>query len=84
MQRAESEDPDSTMRDDVYIRGHTRKNGEPIDKSAEETLNKIRSCLETVTCPSQQSLKDDGVARVLGLEHREREEVLGSVRLLQS
>ncbi|XP_022884878.1 uncharacterized protein LOC111401394 isoform X2 [Olea europaea var. sylvestris] len=32
--RAESEDPDSITRDDVYIRGHTRRNGLPINESA--------------------------------------------------
>ncbi|CAA2958052.1 Hypothetical predicted protein [Olea europaea subsp. europaea] len=70
MQRAESEDPDSIMRDDVYIRGHTRKNGEPINESAGETMNKIKACSETLTSPSQHSLKDDDVTRVLGPERR--------------
>lgn len=41
MQRAESEDPDSITREDVYIRGHTRKNGEPINESTGETLVRI-------------------------------------------
>ncbi|XP_022882656.1 uncharacterized protein LOC111399522 [Olea europaea var. sylvestris] len=74
---AESDDLDSITRDDVYIRGHTRKNGELINESAGETMNKIKACLEMVTSPSQHSLKNDGVARVLGLVCRGRVRGLG-------
>ncbi|XP_022884698.1 uncharacterized protein LOC111401263 isoform X1 [Olea europaea var. sylvestris] len=40
-------------------------------------MNKIKACSQTVTSPSQHSLKDDGVARVLGPELQGRVRGLG-------
>ncbi|XP_022862007.1 uncharacterized protein LOC111382310 [Olea europaea var. sylvestris] len=75
--RAESEDPDSITRDDVYIRGHTRKNGEPINESVGETLNKIKAYSETVFSPSKHSLEGDGGAKVFGPKRPGRVRGLG-------
>ncbi|CAA2983783.1 Hypothetical predicted protein [Olea europaea subsp. europaea] len=77
MQRAQSEDPDSITRDDVYILGHSRKNGEHINESVGETLNKIKAYSETVSSPSKHSLEGDGVAKVLSPERPRQVRSLG-------
>ncbi|XP_022884702.1 uncharacterized protein LOC111401263 isoform X2 [Olea europaea var. sylvestris] len=49
-------------------------------------MNKIKACSQTVTSPSQHSLKDDGVARVLGpeLQGRPRDGSLNGSNNLQN
>ncbi|XP_022877355.1 uncharacterized protein LOC111395557 [Olea europaea var. sylvestris] len=70
------------LRTRVWMHGHLRNDGKPINEAVTATLahKRIEDCAQSISdTPAENSIHDDGVARILGPEHRERVRGLGFV-----
>ncbi|KAF5175947.1 hypothetical protein FRX31_034467 [Thalictrum thalictroides] len=63
-----SSNPSSITRSDIWIKGHTRKNGEPTNVEVGETMKQIQEIKDNSFEDSSTSLKDDALSQVLGPE----------------
>ncbi|XP_028078144.1 uncharacterized protein LOC114280032 [Camellia sinensis] len=70
----QSQDPDSISRVDVWIKGHTRQKGKPINEVLQEAVNKVQELHKPFTEEGSMSIKDDAIVQAFGPERR------GSIR----
>ncbi|CAL5383295.1 unnamed protein product [Camellia sinensis] len=70
----QSQDPDSISRVDVWIKGHTKQKGKPINEVLQEAVNKVQELHKPSTEEGSMSIKDDAIVQAFGPERR------GSVR----
>ncbi|XP_059655560.1 uncharacterized protein LOC132302665 isoform X2 [Cornus florida] len=75
--RRESKTPGAISRVDVWIRGHLRKDGQPLNEAVKDTVKKMQEYMQTGTHQNTNSLRNDVVTKVLGPEHRGRVRGLG-------
>ncbi|CAL5350726.1 unnamed protein product [Camellia sinensis] len=72
--RRESRAPSSTSRVDVWIKGHTMKEGKSMNEVLDVTMKKVQELHNSSTDKSPKSTKDDAIFHTFGPERR------GSVR----
>ncbi|XP_022867286.1 uncharacterized protein LOC111387002 isoform X1 [Olea europaea var. sylvestris] len=66
------------LRTIVWMHGHLRNDGTPINEAVAATLKRIEDCFQSISdTPAENSIRDDAIARVLGPEHRGRVRGLG-------
>ncbi|KAK2657803.1 hypothetical protein Ddye_010855 [Dipteronia dyeriana] len=70
-------DSKSITRVDVWIRGHKRKEGNPISESLQNVLNAIEEFRSSKYFPNDSCIKEDAIAKVLGREKRGQVRGLG-------
>ncbi|TXG73076.1 hypothetical protein EZV62_001655 [Acer yangbiense] len=68
---------ESITRVDVWIRGHKRKEGNPISESLQNVLNEIEELRSSECPPNDSCIKEDAIAKVLGTEKRGQVRGLG-------
>ncbi|KAK9189493.1 hypothetical protein WN943_018090 [Citrus x changshan-huyou] len=61
-------DPSSGTRVNVWLKSCTRKNGQPINAAAAESMKKLEEISAMSTEEDQTSLKNDGIAKLKGDE----------------
>ncbi|KAK9213934.1 hypothetical protein WN944_005920 [Citrus x changshan-huyou] len=61
-------DPSSGTRVNVWLKSRTRKNGQPINAVAAESMKKLEEISAMSTEEDQTSLKNDGIAKLKGDE----------------
>ncbi|XP_028099226.1 uncharacterized protein LOC114298802 [Camellia sinensis] len=66
----QSQDPDSISRVDVWIKGHTRQKGKPINEVLKEAVNKVQELRKPSTEEGSMSIKDDAIVQAFGPERR--------------
>ncbi|KAF9601633.1 hypothetical protein IFM89_021099 [Coptis chinensis] len=64
--KKENSDPSSITRSDVWVKGHTKKNGEPVNAKVAEKMKTIQEIKDTVVESSSSSLQDDAISQVFG------------------
>ncbi|XP_059645165.1 uncharacterized protein LOC132286796 isoform X1 [Cornus florida] len=74
--RKKSDAPDFITRVDVWIEGHMRKGGKPLNDVTEEAVKQMKEYTKTQP-KGTSSLRDDGVTHVLGPERKGRVRGLG-------
>ncbi|XP_022844719.1 uncharacterized protein LOC111367871 isoform X2 [Olea europaea var. sylvestris] len=66
------------LRTRVWMHGHLRKDGTPINEAVAATLKRIEDCVQTISdTPVENSIRDDAITRVLGPGRRGRVRGLG-------
>ncbi|CAL5384388.1 unnamed protein product [Camellia sinensis] len=74
----QSQDPDSISRVDVWIKGHTRQKGKPINEVLQEAVNKVQELHKPSTEERSMSIKDDAIVQAFGPERRGSEPSKGA------
>ncbi|KAK9091688.1 hypothetical protein Sjap_024865 [Stephania japonica] len=74
----EEKDGASVSRAEVWIRGHSDKNGKPHNAEIAEIVDKINACNQSQCSESTaQSINNDPISQVFGTEHQGRVRGLG-------
>ncbi|KAF9604450.1 hypothetical protein IFM89_006732, partial [Coptis chinensis] len=66
--KKESLDPSSITRSNVWVKGHTKKNGEPVNAEVAEKMKTIQDIKDTAAESSSSSLQDDAISQLFGPE----------------
>ncbi|KAL7202324.1 hypothetical protein ACSBR1_033899 [Camellia fascicularis] len=74
--------PDSISRVDVWIKGHTRKKGKPMNEVLQAAMKKVEELHKPSTEEGPMSIKDDAIVHAIGLECRGNVRGLGFAALL--
>ncbi|KAH9803018.1 hypothetical protein KPL71_001620 [Citrus sinensis] len=75
--KKKSSNPSEITRVDVWIEGHLKKNGQPVNEAASKALEKVRECHHSKDNARSNNIRNDAIAKVFGPEKRGQVRGLG-------
>ncbi|KAH9680378.1 hypothetical protein KPL71_026529 [Citrus sinensis] len=75
--KKKSSNPFEITRVDVWIEGHLKKNGQPVNEAASKALEKVRECHHSKDNARSNNICNDAIAKVFGPEKRGQVRGLG-------